>query len=91
MSDRLNADGLDCDLVTGQERVEVPGAQHVACTVEMASTTNVVEVAVIDEIQVRLLYLCLAGLCALGTACAWAARRAHNRGGEQRGKYAVSM
>jgi ATP-dependent RNA helicase SUPV3L1/SUV3 len=50
---RLNKDGLPCSLVTGQERVSVPGAVHVACTTEMASTQNMVELAVIDEIQVR--------------------------------------
>lgn len=33
--DSCNADGLYCSLVTGQERREVPGAGHTACTVEM--------------------------------------------------------
>lgn len=50
--ERLNQDGCHCNLVTGQERAEVPGATHSACTVEMASTANIVDVAVIDEIQV---------------------------------------
>ena len=32
----------------------MPGARHTACTVEMASLTDEYDVAVIDEIQVRL-------------------------------------
>lgn len=51
--EKLNEEGVPCSLVTGQERIEVPGAKHVACTVEMANITQVVQVAVIDEIQVR--------------------------------------
>ena len=35
--DRLNTEGVYCDLVTGQERTEVPGSTHVSCTVEMVS------------------------------------------------------
>lgn len=50
--EKLNESGVPCSLVTGQERIEVPGAKHVACTVEMANITQVVQVAVIDEIQV---------------------------------------
>eukprot|EP00741_Cyanophora_paradoxa_P014710 tig00020816_g14188.t1 len=49
--EQLNGDGVICDLLTGQERVEVPGATHIACTVEMVSTSTVYDVAVIDEIQ----------------------------------------
>ena len=48
----LNAAGVKCDLVTGQEVIRVPGAQHVACTVEMASLITHVDVGVVDEIQV---------------------------------------
>ncbi|CEF67012.1 ATP-dependent RNA helicase SUV3 homolog, mitochondrial [Strongyloides ratti] len=47
--------GLECDLVTGEDRRFVFGADnpasHCTCTVEMLSLTNPVEVAVIDEIQ----------------------------------------
>jgi hypothetical protein len=39
--------------VTGQEVLKVPGSSHVACTVEMANLGRQVDVAVIDEIQVR--------------------------------------
>lgn len=49
--DRVNASGVYCSLVTGQEKKEFPFSNHVACTVEMASTDELYEVAVIDEIQ----------------------------------------
>jgi ATP-dependent RNA helicase SUPV3L1/SUV3 len=42
---------LAVSLVTGEERRVVPGATHVASTVEMLDTRTPVEVAVIDEIQ----------------------------------------
>ena len=35
----------------GQERKEVPGSQHLACTVEMVPLARRVDVAIIDEIQ----------------------------------------
>jgi ATP-dependent RNA helicase SUPV3L1/SUV3 len=50
--DTCNGEGTFCSLVTGQERREVPGAAHAACTVEMVDMQARVEVAVIDEIQV---------------------------------------
>lgn len=37
---------------TGQERKELPFAQHTACTIEMTNLQKRVDVAVIDEIQV---------------------------------------
>lgn len=49
--DTFNADGLYCNLITGQERRELPGAEHTACTVEMVNMQRRVDVAVIDEIQ----------------------------------------
>ncbi|CAI5466129.1 unnamed protein product [Closterium sp. Yama58-4] len=49
--DRVNADGVYCNLVTGQERKEMPFAHHTACTIEMANLSTPVDVAVIDEIQ----------------------------------------
>lgn len=49
--DRLMNAGIPCNLVTGEERVMVPGAQHTACTVEMMDPTHEVRVAVLDEIQ----------------------------------------
>ncbi|XP_078444548.1 ATP-dependent RNA helicase [Wolffia australiana] len=49
--DRVNAAGVYCNLVTGQERTLVPFAEHTACTMEMASTEELYEVAVLDEVQ----------------------------------------
>ncbi|XP_014670321.1 PREDICTED: ATP-dependent RNA helicase SUPV3L1, mitochondrial-like [Priapulus caudatus] len=52
---KTNDRGTPCDLVTGEERrcadPEGQPANHVACTVEMTSTTTPYEVAVIDEVQ----------------------------------------
>jgi ATP-dependent RNA helicase SUPV3L1/SUV3 len=50
-AERVAAAGTPCSLLTGQERRHVPGARHVACTVEMADLAQPVDVAVIDEIQ----------------------------------------
>lgn len=49
--DTCNQKGTYCDLVTGQERKQVPFAKHVSCTIEMANVSKQVEVAVVDEIQ----------------------------------------
>lgn len=49
--DKVNAKGIYCSLLTGQEKKRVPFSNHVACTVEMASTQEPYDVAVIDEIQ----------------------------------------
>ncbi|XP_073221293.1 DExH-box ATP-dependent RNA helicase DExH18, mitochondrial-like [Cicer arietinum] len=49
--DKVNAKGVYCSLLTGQEKKHVPFANHVACTVEMASTQELYEVAIVDEIQ----------------------------------------
>ncbi|MEW5304194.1 MAG: hypothetical protein WDW36_006823 [Sanguina aurantia] len=49
--DTLNAAGVWCSLMTGEEQREVPGAGHVACTVEMAPINRRWDVAVVDEIQ----------------------------------------
>ena len=49
--DRLMDAGTPCNLVTGEERVLIPGARHTASTVEMMHPTREVAVAVIDEIQ----------------------------------------
>lgn len=47
----LAARGVPASLLTGEERDIVPGARHVACTVEMADTNRIVDVAVVDEAQ----------------------------------------
>lgn len=49
--DRLQAAGVPCHLITGEERVMVPGAKHTASTIEMLRPDHAVAVAVIDEIQ----------------------------------------
>uniref|UniRef100_A0A7C9DWL1 ATP-dependent RNA helicase SUV3L, mitochondrial n=2 Tax=Opuntia streptacantha TaxID=393608 RepID=A0A7C9DWL1_OPUST len=49
--DKVNALGVYCSLHTGQEKKNVPFSNHVACTVEMVSTDELYDVAVIDEIQ----------------------------------------
>lgn len=43
--------GVLANLVTGEERIELPGATHVSSTVEMCNMSKVIDVAVIDEIQ----------------------------------------
>lgn len=48
---KLNKAKVPCDLITGQERDEVDGAQHKSVTVEMADVTSDYDCAVIDEIQ----------------------------------------
>ena len=49
--DRLVAAGVPCNLITGEERVLMPGAKHTASTIEMMNPNKKVAVAVIDEIQ----------------------------------------
>ncbi|CAA0839317.1 ATP-dependent RNA helicase SUV3L- mitochondrial [Striga hermonthica] len=49
--DKVNALGVYCSLLTGQEKKDFPFSNHVACTVEMVSTDELYDVAVIDEIQ----------------------------------------
>ena len=48
---KLNEAGVPTNLLTGQQRIEVPGARHVACTVEMFPSQQNFAVGVIDEIQ----------------------------------------
>jgi hypothetical protein len=49
--DRLVAQGIPCNLLTGEEHDLMEGARHTACTVEMMNPEREVEVAVVDEIQ----------------------------------------
>ncbi len=37
VADRMNAEGVPCSLLTGQEVRAVEGAAHTSCTVEMAA------------------------------------------------------
>lgn len=63
--DTMNKDGIRCHLLTGdhgvessaemwigQERVFVPSAKHVSCTIEMIDMERRYDVAIVDEIQV---------------------------------------
>lgn len=50
-ADTMNENGCPCSLLTGEERNDVPGARHVASTVEMLARDVHYEVAVIDECQ----------------------------------------
>jgi hypothetical protein len=52
--DRLVAQGIPCNLLTGEEHDLMEGARHTACTVEMMNPEREVDVAVIDEIQMLL-------------------------------------
>lgn len=47
----VNSKGVYCNLHTGQEKKDVPFAEHLACTVEMTYLNKQWEVAVIDEVQ----------------------------------------
>ena len=49
--DKLLDAGVPCNLITGEERVIIAGAQHTASTIEMMNPTKLVDVAIIDEIQ----------------------------------------
>lgn len=49
--ERLTEMGVANSLVTGEQVKTVPGAQHMAATIEMLDTNSPVEVAVIDEVQ----------------------------------------
>ncbi|KAH7683964.1 RNA helicase protein [Dioscorea alata] len=49
--DKVNASGVYCNLHTGQEKKTLPFSNHIACTIEMVSTDDLFDVAVIDEIQ----------------------------------------
>lgn len=49
--EKLNAEGVLCNLLTGEEEIRVEGARHASCTVEKADIRRSYEAAVIDEIQ----------------------------------------
>ena len=49
--DKLMAAGVPCNLITGEERDMIEGAQHTASTIEMMNASKLVDVAIIDEIQ----------------------------------------
>ncbi|MBK1613558.1 helicase [Rubrivivax gelatinosus] len=49
--DRMVGRGVACSLLTGEENVPAEGARFVSSTIEMVSTNQPVEVAVVDEAQ----------------------------------------
>ena len=49
--DRLNAQGVLCNLVTGEERIEVQGASITAATIEMFNPNHSGRCIIIDEAQ----------------------------------------
>lgn len=49
--ERLNEEGVKCDLLTGEEEIRVESATHISSTVEKLNIDQKYDVAVIDEIQ----------------------------------------
>jgi len=49
--DRMRQAGVPCSLITGEERLLDPDANHIASTIEMLATDAEYDVAVIDEAQ----------------------------------------
>ncbi|NMM62293.1 RNA helicase [Clostridium sp. P21] len=49
--ERLNWEGVKCNLMTGEEEIIVEGAQHISCTIEKLDISEEYDIAVIDEIQ----------------------------------------
>lgn len=49
--EKLNLDLCPCNLLTGEETIQIPGAKHQASTVEMLNLSTIYDCAVIDEAQ----------------------------------------
>ncbi|WP_125153021.1 helicase-related protein [Clostridium rectalis] len=49
--ERLNKEGVKCNLITGEEEINVKDATHVSCTIEKFNVNEEYDIAVIDEIQ----------------------------------------
>lgn len=49
--DRLNKSGVLCSLLTGEERIDVPGSTVTAATIEMFNAEQSGDVVIIDEAQ----------------------------------------
>jgi ATP-dependent RNA helicase SUPV3L1/SUV3 len=49
--ERLNHQGVTCNLITGEEKRVLPHVDMFSCTVEMTPLNRQFQVAVIDEIQ----------------------------------------
>ena len=49
--EKLNKEGVKCNLATGEEEIKIKDASHICSTIEKLDTREVFEVAIIDEIQ----------------------------------------
>lgn len=49
--EKLNAEGVKCSLLTGEEEIIVEEANHISCTIEKLDIERNYDIAVIDEIQ----------------------------------------
>ena len=49
ISEKLNKLGLDCNLITGEEKIIIPNAQITSSTIEMCNYGKHYDVAIIDE------------------------------------------
>ncbi|EKQ51346.1 MULTISPECIES: helicase-related protein [unclassified Clostridium] len=49
--EKLNKEGVICDLQTGEEEIINVGATHISCTIEKVNLKEHYDIAVIDEIQ----------------------------------------
>lgn len=49
--ERLNREGVKCNLATGEEEINIEEASHICCTIEKLDLSEDYEVGIIDEIQ----------------------------------------
>ena len=49
--EKLNNEGVTCDLMTGEEEIINENSTHVSCTIEKVNLNEEYDIAVIDEIQ----------------------------------------
>lgn len=49
--DKLNNEGIVCDLMTGEEEIIKENSTHISCTIEKVNLKQNYDIAVIDEIQ----------------------------------------
>ncbi|WP_251859761.1 helicase-related protein [Clostridium sp. Marseille-Q2269] len=49
--EKLNKEGILCNLLTGEEEIKKEGASHLCCTIEKLNIDKEYDVAIIDEIQ----------------------------------------
>lgn len=49
--ERLNKEGVKCNLITGEEEIIHEDAKHISCTIEKLDINEDYEIAIIDEIQ----------------------------------------